>query len=162
MSKTETVTATIVYHRGHRSAIMRSERPRLVGGKEVGIEATGQMLQFAPRVQGREGMAMPLDRAFAPELGADNLQKETMELEAVDGIISGPSGQHLAAMREAGDITFECSGARLPALKGFQTRAALKALADRDAGVASAAQEMSIIEQLQARLAALEGSRAAA
>ena len=162
MAEIKKVIATIVYLKGHRSAIMKSDKPRMVDGKEMGIEAVGQMLQFAPRVQGREGMAMPLDRAFAPELGAANEQRETLELDSLDGVIVGPAGAHLAAMKASGDIDFVCASARLPELKGFRTRDQLKAQADRDAGVADAAREQSIIATLEARLAALEGRSVAA
>jgi hypothetical protein len=152
-SKIERVEATIVYHKGGALALMASEKPRLVSD-DVGIEATGQMIHFAPEVAGSANSAMPLAAAMAPIGG---VQRQTLTLDAQDGVICKPAGPHLASLVASKEISFECSKARLPTLKDYRPRAELLAQADRDAQVVA---EVSELDGLRARLAALEGARA--
>lgn len=155
MSKTNMVEVTIVYHKGSRLALMASERPLQVEAA-TGILATGQMVCFAPEVEGGEGRAMSLDRAFAPAPG--NAQKETLSLEAVDGLIANPAGAQLAALQASGVITVHCSTARLPDVRrDFKPRTDILKQADRDAGIGVETDEIAALRQ---RLTALEGARA--
>lgn len=155
--KIEKVEVTIVYHKGASLALMASEKPRLVTDKETGIEASGQMIHFAPEVQGVEGSAMSLDKAFAPVRGAD--QKQTLTLDAADGVICNPAGANLAAMVLSGEISVVCAKARLPEIKGYQSRDALLKQADRDARVVA---ERGELDALRARLSELEIAQARA